>query len=386
VLLIGNGVRLSKAIKEVLSLVERLQIPVLLTWPALDMLPETDDLLVGRPGPVAPRGANFALQNSDLLISLGARLDTVVTGYSHNNFARGAKKVMVDIDPAEINKMQTKIDVPICADAKAVILEMLQQSSRILSNERKSWREKCHEWKNEYPVMLPKYRQEKLVSAYLFTDVLSEELQENEIVIPCSSGAGIEIFLLAYKAKKGQRVLNTTALGAMGNGLPASIGACLACGRKRTICIDADGGIQFNIQEFATIVQLKLPIKIFVLNNQGYSSIRTSQLRYFNRLTGADKSSGLELPDICKVAEAYGFPTRRITESKDLADKIKEVLALPGVVVCEVLTPPDEPRAPSMMSVQKPGGGMISKPLEDLWPFLDRQEFLSNMIIPPIEE
>ncbi len=172
----------------------------------------------------------------------------------------------------------------------------------------------------------------------------------------------------------------------MGNGLPASIGACLASGEKRTICIEADGGIQFNIQELATIARLKLPIKIFVLNNQGYSSIRTSQLRYFGRLTGADNGSGLGLPDICKIAEAYGLPTLKITDQNGLTEKIREVINMPGPIVCEVINPPDEPRAPSMMTMQKPDGTMISKPLEDLWPFLDRQEFLSNMIIPPIEE
>lgn len=386
VLLVGNGTRLSKAVNEVRTLVERLNVPVLLTWPALDILSDSHPLLVGRPGPVAPRGANFALQNSDLLISIGARLDTVVTGYAQANFARAAKKVMVDIDPAEINKMRVKIDVPVCVDAKRFIQEMIKQSSALEPKDRLAWLNRCQEWKKKYPVVLPEYRLEKLVSTYVLTDILSDELTPNDVIIPTSSGAGIEIFLLAFRAKQGQRVLNTTALGAMGNGLPASIGGCLASGRKRTICIDADGGIQFNIQEFQTLAQLNLPIKIFVINNQGYSSIRTSQSRYFNRLTGADATSGLSLPDICKVASAYGLAVRKITDQAHLVEKVREVLNLPGTVVCEVLAPPDEPRAPSMMTVQKPGGEMVSKPLEDLWPFLERKEFLSNMIIPPVEE
>lgn len=387
VLLIGNGVRLSGASNEILKLIEQLKIPVLLTWPALDMLPDTHELLVGRPGPVAPRGANFALQNSDLLISIGARLDIVVTGYAHDKFARAAKKVMVDIDQTEINKMRTRIDVPVCADAKIFIQELLNQINAIKPKNRSPWMQRCKDWKTKYPIVLPEHRAEKLVSTYVFTDVLSDELSGDDIIIPCSSGAGIETFLLAFKAKKGQRVVNTTALGAMGNGLPACIGGCLASGRKRTICIDGDGGVQFNIQEFDTMARLKLPIKLFILNNQGYSSIRTSQSRYFKRLAGADTTSGLSLPDISKVAKAYGlnvFPA--ISNQHNLKEKVREVLNTHGTVVCEIITPPDEPRAPSMMSMQKPDGSMISKPLEDLWPFLDRKEFLSNMIIPPLDE
>lgn len=386
VLLLGNGVRLAGADSYLNDLVSCLNIPVLLTWPALDLLPQTHKLLVGRPGPVAPRCANFALQNSDCLLSIGARLDTVVTGYSHERFARAAKKIMVDIDPAEIKKMRTTIDVPICANAKAFIQELLNQSNHIVPKQRTNWMSRCQEWKNKYPITLPEYRLEKRVSTYALTDVLSEELSENDIVISGSSGSGIEIFLLAFKAKAGQRVLCTTALGAMGNGLPASIGGCLASGRKRTICINGDGCLQLNIQEFETLKRLQLPIKLFVLNNQGYSSIRTSQSRYFNRLTGADSTSGLTLPDICKVAEAYGLTVKQITNQTRLRDLIREVLDSPGPVICDVWCPLDEPRAPSMMSMQKPDGTMVSKPLEDLWPFLDREEFLSNMIISPLEE
>ena len=386
ILFIGNGVRLSGAITDTIELIDKIKIPVLLTWPALDMLPETHELLVGRPGPVAPRGANFALQNSDLLISIGARLDTVVTGYAQDKFARAAKKVMVDIDQTELNKMQMKIDVSVCADAKLFIREIFKQISSITPKNRLHWLSRCKDWKTKYPVVLPEYYKEKLVSTYVFTDVLSNELTSEDIIIPCSSGAGIETFLLAFKAKKGQRVVNTTALGAMGNGLPACIGGCLASGRKRTISVDGDGGIQFNIQEFDTMSRLNLPIKLFVLNNQGYSSIRTSQTRYFKRLTGADCTSGLSLPNIINIAKAYGLSTARISNQENLNKIIREVINTPGTVICEVCVPPDEPRAPSMMSMQKPDGSMISKPLEDLWPFLERKEFLSNMIIPPLDE
>src|SRR3989339_248667 len=386
VLFLGNGIRLSGAAKDIVSLVRKLNIPVLSTWLAMDLLSGSDELLIGRPGPVAPRGANFALQNSDFLLTIGARLDNVVTGYAHDKFARAAKKVMVDIDLAELKKMRTKIDVPICADAKDFICELQKQSRSILPLERGDWLAKCSEWKKKYPVVLPEYRQEKLVSTYVFADELSNALTSDDVIIPCSSGAGIEIFLLAFRAKQGQRVVNTTALGAMGNGLPACLGGCLASGGKRTICVDGDGGVQLNIQEFQTLSQLNLPIKIFILNNQGYSSIRTSQSRYFKRLSGADSTSGMTLPDIKKIATSYGLKVMSITSQHDLAGQINKVLETPGTVVCEVLCPPDEPRAPSMMSLQKPDGTMVSKPLEDLWPFLEREEFLANMLIPPLEE
>lgn len=386
VLLVGNGVRLSGAKNVLAEVIEALNIPVLLTWPALDLLPDTHPLLVGRPGPVAPRGANFALQNSDCLLSVGARLDTVLTGYAPDRFARAAKKIMVEIDPAEIAKMKMKIDLPIAADAGSFLLELLSHRQDIPAHDRGAWLARCREWKTRYPLVQPEYRREKRVSTYVFAETLSEKLAEGDIVIPGSAGSGIEIFLLAFKAKAGQRVVNTTALGAMGNGLPSSIGGCLGAGGRRTVLVNGDGGLQLNIQELETISRLQLPIKIFVLDNNGYASIRTSQQRYFSRLSGADRTSGFSLPDIRRIAEAYGLPTREIADQSRLAEQVEEVLNTPGPVLCNVLTPPDEPRAPSMMSYQKPDGSMVSKPLEDLWPFLERDEFRANMLIPPVEE
>jgi len=386
ILLVGNGVRLAGAKREMQELIQRLGVPVLLTWLSHDLLPEANKLLVGRPGPVAPRGPNFALQNSDWLLTIGARLDMVLTGYAHDRFARAANKIMVDIDPAEIRKMKTPIAVPVCADAKAFIQEMLRQSDRVGHQDRSDWMARCREWKTTYPVVLPEYRAQKLVSTYVLADVLSDELEGNDVIVSGSSGAGIEIFLLVFRVKEGQRVLLTTALGAMGYGLPASLGACLASGRKRTILVDGDGGFQLNLQELETLVRLQLPVKMFILNNQGYASIRTSQSRYFGRLSGADATSGLTLPDLGKVATAYGLAFMQIKDQGDLAEQVRTVLNTSGPVICEVWTPPDEPRAPSLASMQRPDGSMVSKPLEDLWPFMERDKFLSNMIIPPIEE
>jgi len=264
--------------------------------------------------------------------------------------------------------------------------EMLRQRDRIQPRLRPDWRLRCRDWKARYPVVLPEYFGQERVSTYVLGDVLSNELTSDDVIVSGSSGAGIEIFLLAFRAREGQRVLLTTALGAMGYGLPASIGACLASGGKRTTLVDGDGSFQLNIQELETLARLRLPVKIFVLNNQGYASIRTSQSRYFGRLTGADASSGLTLPDLGRLAEAYGLPFAKICSQDSLTQQVQGVLNTPGPIVCEVLTPPDEQRAPSMVSVQRADGSMVSKPLEDLWPFLDRKEFLSNMVIPVLEE
>ena len=387
VLLIGNGVRLARAERQLYEAVEALGIPVLSTWLAHDLIEEADPLYVGRPGPVAPRGANFALQNSDFMLAIGARLDLVVTGYAPGNFARAARKVMVDVDPAELRKMGDSIHVPVLADASAFLAELLRQREAIRPRQRSAWLARCRAWKTKYPVVLQEYRDlPDRVSTYVLADVLSDVTRAEDLIVSGSSGAGIEVFLLAYRVRAGQRVLLTTALGAMGYGLPASIGACLAGGRRRTVCVDGDGGLQLNIQELETIRRLALPIKLFVLSNEGYASIRTSQQRYFGRLTGADVSSGVTLPPLQKVVEAYGLTYSRIENQRDLAAQVERVLDFPGPIVCEVMTPVDEPRAPSLASMKRPDGSMVSKPLEDLWPFLDREEFLSNMLIPALPE
>ncbi|MFI5312128.1 MAG: thiamine pyrophosphate-binding protein, partial [Gemmatimonadales bacterium] len=309
VLLIGNGVRLGHARAEMRALVERLQLPVLTTWPAHDMVPDSHPLMIGRPGPVAPRGANFALQNSDFLLALGARLDLVVTGYSPQNFARAASKVMVDLDASELRKMKETVGLKVCADVKEFIAELTRQAGTIKPRDRSAWYTRCREWKTKYPVVLPEYRNlPGGVSTYVLAEAISAASAADDVIVSGSSGAGIEIFCLAVQLKEGQRLFLTTALGAMGNGLPAVIGACLAHGRRRTLCVDGDGGVQFNIQELETIRRLQLPIKLFVLNNDGFASIRTSQSRYFGRLAGADSTSGVTLPALRGVVEAYGLP------------------------------------------------------------------------------
>ena len=388
VLLAGNGIRLAHAHAEFMRLINQLGIPVMTTWPAMDFLPQDHALYIGRPGSIAPRGANFALQNSDWLLTIGTRMDMTITGYAPENLARGAKKIMVDIDPCEIQKIASKttVDVQICADAKIFMRMLQEQCAQVKSRDRSKWIKTCQDWKGQYPVVLPKHRsRHDYISTYYLTEILSEEIEEKSVIVCCSAGAGLETFLLAFKVKEGQRIFNTTALGAMGFGIPAAIGACVANGQGQIICVDGDGGFQLNIQELETVARMSLPIKFFVLNNQGYSSIRTSQMRYFGRLSGADSTSGLTLPDLGKVSSAYGIKTALIDKTPHIKEQIRDILQSSGPVVCSVVVAPDEPRAPSLASFSRPDGSMLSRPLEDLWPFLDRQEFLSNMLISPME-
>ncbi len=386
-MLAGNGVRLASAQREFRELAEALGIPFGLTWLAMDYVPDDNPGLVGRPGPMAPRAANFALQNCDFLLSIGARLDVVCTAFAPERLARAAKKVMVDIDAAELKKLEPFLSMSVCADAKLFIEELLRQSRSLQKPDWSAWRARCEDWKRRYPLIEPNHRsQSGLVSMYFFTEVLCEQLPEGSLVVPASSGNAIEILLLAFKTKARQRVLNTTGLGPMGFGLPASIGACLAHGSRETICVDGDGGFQMNIQELETIARLRLPIKIFVINNGGYASIVASQTAYFKRLIGCTPESGLSLPDTRRVAAAYGIPASRINGQSEVVEGIRNVLNSAGPHICEVMAIPDEPRQPRVSSYQKPDGSMVSKPLEDLFPFLPREEFLANMIVPTVPE
>jgi acetolactate synthase-1/2/3 large subunit len=387
VVLIGNGVRLAGARAAMRALVERLQVPVLTTWPAHDLVPDDHPLMVGRPGPLAPRGANFTLQNADWLLALGARLDLVVTGYAPQHFARAAQKIVVDIDAAELRKLQGTIALGVHANAKDFIDEMTRQLDAVRACDRSAWAARWRDWRTRYPVVLPEYRGlPDGVSTYVLAEAIGDASASDDVIVSGSSGSAIELFCLAVRLKEGQRLFLTTALGAMGNGLPGLIGACLANGRRRTIGVDGDGGLQLNIQELETARRLALPIKLFVANNDGYASIRTSQSRYFGRLAGADATSGVTLPPLRKIAEAFGLPYARIDSDRDLTARVRELLDRPGPVVVEVMMPREEPRAPALSSMRKPDGSMVSKPLEDLAPFLPREEFRANMIIPPLED
>ena len=388
VLLIGNGVRLGGASENLLTLVEQLRIPVLATWMGADLLYAGHPLFFGKPGTIAPRGANFTVQNSDFLLCIGARLDTAVTGFDQTKFARGACKVVVDIDPCELGKLRMDVDLPISMDARAFISGLLDQVGNLVPRDRSPWLERCAEWEARYPVVLSEWRSTSgFVNSFVLSEMLAEESSEGDLVVPGSSGAAIDTFWMAFRNKRGQRVFSTGGLGAMGFGIPAAIGACLAGGRRRTLTVDGDGGFQMNIQELATVARLGLPIKFFILNNQGYGSIRSMQRNHFNgHLVACDSSSGLVLPNTLRVAKAYGISTSRISNQDGLRERVREVLEHPGPMVCEVMLDPDQVVAPRVSSVVRPDGSMASRPLEDMWPFLDREEFEANMLIPVLED
>jgi acetolactate synthase-1/2/3 large subunit len=385
----GNGVRVSGAAAAFEKLVRLLNIPAGLTWMAMDLLDDDDPLYVGRPGTIASRGANFALQNADFVLVIGTRLDPPLMGWDPHQFARGAYKAVVDIDPAELRKLEGAIDNPICADARTFIDHVLQQGGSVLdkNKDRSPWLQRCQDWKARYPLVLPEHRAPGLVSVYHLAEVIGQEAGANDRLVSGSSGSAIETFLLAYRARKGRRVFHTAGLGAMGYGIPASIGVCLGSGKRKTICVDGDGGFQFNIQELATIAHLQLPIKLFVLNNQGYASIRATQKNYFGGANiGCDANTGVSIPDYRKVARAYGLKTAVIEDQSDLRGAVRRVLRSRGPVVCDVHAIPDEIKAPRVTSIQRADGSFVSKPLEDLWPFLDRDEFAQNMIVEPVKE
>jgi len=387
VILAGNGIRLAGALSEFDELIEMLNIPVLTTWKTIDFMAETHPLYAGRPGAVGQRGANFTQQNSDWLLSIGARLDFGQTAYTHHYFARTARKTIVDIDIHEINKLQMMIDVSIQADARAFLREFISNISRIEKKDRTGWLATCKGWQQRYPVVLPDYWKERdFVNDYVLIDVLSEEMKESDLLIPGSSGACSERTMQAFRVKEGMRIFNTEGLGSMGFGIPAAIGGCIAGGGKRTVCIDGDGGFAMNMQELETVRRLNLPIKFFVLNNQGYGSIMNTQKNYFGgHYVASTKESGLTLPEIMKVGLAFGIPSQRIKNHENIRQHVHDILQLEGPIICEVMVSPDQVTLPRVSSKKLSDGSMISMPMEDLWPFLDREEFIKNMIIPPVE-
>lgn len=388
VLVVGNGVRSAHATDDLLQFAETAQIPILTTWLGMDQIADDHPLFAGRPGSIAPRWANFALQNSDLLIVIGARLDMALTAYAHNLFARGAKKVMIDIDDAEIQKMQMEITIPIVADARDFLKSINQHLELTKSLPSYTpWLDQIQSWKQAYPLIQPEHnRTDGLLSLYRFTDVLSDLMEEGDIIATGSAGFSVELFLLALKLKRGQRCFHNRGTGSMGFGLPSAIGACIASNRQRTICVEGDGGLQMNAQELATLCAQNLPVICFVINNNGYASIRASQQNYFKRQFGADSQSGLLLPNLELLAGAYGVSYMRVENGEDLEAQLSKALNTKGPLLCEVLVMPEEPRIPRVASRQLPDGKMVSSPLEDLFPFLDRAELERNMFIPLVTQ
>lgn len=384
IMLVGNGVRLANALPEFYEFINKTKIPVLTTWKTLDLLEEEHPQYVGRPGGVGQRGANFNQQNSDFILVIGARLDHGQLAYQPQYFAREAVKCIVDIDKHEINKLELNIEYPMDMDAKLFLKELNNKVSEL---HVKDWMKFCKDLYNKYPVILPEYLDpnKEQINNYAFIEYLSELLPENSLLIPGSSGACSEVTMQAFKPKKGTRVYNSEGLGSMGFGIPAAIGGCLASDLQTTICIDGDGGFFMNIQELELVYRYQLPIKFFILNNNGYGSIRTTQNSHFNgNLVVSDPESGLTLPSIELNAAAYKIPYIRINNQKKLKSELANVLNMHGPVICELMVDPNHKTLPKASVYKNPDGSFSTRPMEDLAPFLERKEFLNNLIIKPI--
>lgn len=388
VLLAGNGIRLSDGIDVFTELINILNIPVLTTWNGIDLLEEKNPLYYGRPGGLGHRYANFIQQNSDLFISIGARLNLLQTGYNFDGFARGAHKIMVDIDEAELHKINVRPDTAVCADAKQFMLTILKYKDKIQIKNRTEWFAYAERLKTKYPIVQEHYwKQKKSVNPYCLLDTISDLMTEDDLYVSGSSGSCIDISMQAFRVKKGQRVFCTKGLASMGYGLPSAIGACLASGGKRTIGVNGDGGFVMNIQELETVRRLNLPIKIFVLSNKGYGAIKATQTNIFaGHFVACNESSGLSLPNISRVSDAYGLKTIQIRRNEELRDKVYSALQFDGPVICEVFTPIDVTAFPKQVSYKRKDGQMESKPLEYMNPPLDENEFEENMIIPLFKE
>lgn len=387
VILAGPGIRLGKATTEFLDLVDRLGIPVVTSFNAHDLIWYEHPAFIGRQGTIGDRAGNFAVQNSDFLLVLGCRLNIRQISYGWESFARNAYKVIVDIDPAELAKPTISPDLPVCADVADVIKGLIAIQPSSASATHQNWLNWCQERKAKYPVVLPEYWQKSTpINPYCWAETLFDELAENDVIISGDATACIVPFQAA-KLKKGQRLYSNSGCASMGYDLPAAIGACIANNRQRTICLAGDGSIQMNIQELQTIFGNRLPIKIFVLNNQGYHSIRQTQTNYFpDSPIGCDPSSGVTFPSFEKLAFAYGIPFRRCSDLSTLSADVKSTIWEDGPQLCEIVIDQEQPFAPKLSSRQLPDGRMVSAALEDMFPFLDRAEFLSNMLIPTLAE
>jgi len=383
IVLVGNGVRLSGAMKEFYEFIEKTKIPILTTWKAMDFLEETHPQYVGRPGGVGQRGANFNQQNSDFILVIGARLDHGQLAYQPQYFAREAIRCIVDIDENEIKKLDIHIHYPIVADAKYFLQELNKRISSVVCSQ---WLDTCKSLYEKYPVILKEYldSSKKEVNNYAFIKHLSDLLPEESLLVPGSSGACSEVTMQAFQLKKKTRIYNSQGLGSMGFGIPAAIAAALASG-KETVCIDGDGGLFLNIQELELINRYQLPIKLFVLNNNGYGSIKTTQNTHFGgNLVVSDPASGLSLPSIELNAIAYKIPYVKIENQFNLKKQLSDVLSYSGPVICELIVDQNHKTLPKASVYKKQDGSFSTRPMEDLFPFLDRNEFNSNLLVKPI--
>lgn len=380
----GNGIRLSNAEEEFKEIVLKLKVPFVSGWNTRDLLPTSDPLYAGLIGVAGQRGGNLAIQNCDLLLVVGSHLCIGLTGTNFNTFARDAKKIMVDIDPIELDNSNITVDHKIQCDTKIFLHKILKLAKKNGELSINFWRNKCLKYKSHNSIPKEWWNQKDFVNPYIFIDFLSDQLSSDDVIVVDGGGTALYMSFQALKIKKGQRLIVSSAVASMGTGVSESIGACFANECMRTICMTGDGSIQLNIQELQTIFHHNLPIKIFVFNNQGYLAIRHTQDGFLDsEYTGSSSSGGVSLPDFQKIGQAYGLKTIRINNNNELKDKIKLALEEKEPVLCEIMISPDQQLIPRQGFYQKKDGTFAGKTLEDMDPPLERNEFLENMVVKP---
>ena len=383
VIIAGQGIRISGAISLLEKFTSKFKIPVVTPFLGIDTI--KSDLLqyVGKTGVKGDRPANFAMQNSDLIIAIGTSLHVTVIGYTYKHFAREAKKIVIDIDKKSHKKKTIDIDSFILSDAKKFFEKIIKFTENETLNDHAKWIKQCNEWKKKYPVCLPEYKQnKKSLNSYLLIDTLCKHSKKNDIFVSDAGGTYYATCQAIQLTKPGQRYIPSGAMATMGYSLPAAIGISVATNKGRVIALTGDGSFQQNLQELQTLIEYDLPVKLFVLNNDGYESIRVSQKNYFdNRLIGESNQSGLSFPDTLKIAKAYGIKAVRIRNYQELENKLDGILNFDKAVIVDVIIPRDQPIIPTVSSVVNPDGTMSSRPLEDMAPFLDREEYKKNLYI-----
>ncbi len=381
----GHGVRLSHTQKYLENLLSQTHIPVVTTFNGIDLIDNQNPHFVGRIGTVGQRAGNFALQNADVILFLGTRNNIRQISYNWDHFANNAKKIVVDIDPAELKKPTLHPDLSICGDLKEVLPELVRLLPKPLGT--KGWLQHCQHLRRQFPPLREfNIKTGDKVHPYFFMQKLGEILPTPAVLVT-SNGTSCVAFLQTFPIKKGQRTFSNSGNASMGYGLPAAIGACLANNKKETVCLEGDGSIMMNIQELQTLKTLQLPIKVFIIKNGEYISIIQTQRNFFNgRLTGCNARSGVEVPDFVKVAKAFGLPAVRIQKNKDVEKGIKKVLSTKGPMVCELDCTSDYIFSPKLSSRKLPNGTLASPSLEDMFPFLDRNEFRKTQFHPSKEK
>jgi len=380
VILAGTGVRAAHAAAEFDELIHRLGAPVTTAW-AHDLIVSDDPLFCGRQGAIGDRAGNFTVQNADVLLILGSRLTIRQTSYNWQSFAPRAFKIQVDIDNAEFHKPTIQPDMAIHRDLKQVLQELLCQcdADNYCTDAHAPWLAWCRERVRRYPVVQDRHRQPgPPLNPYYFIEQLSPRLAADDVIV-CGNATSCIVPFQTLRLRKNQRLISNSGSASMGYDLPAAIGVAFARPEKRVICLAGDGSIQMNIQELQTVAHHHLPLKIFVLNNSGYLSMRMTQSSFFGRLTGESASSGVSLPDIVKVACAYGIPSIRIDRQSQFS-QIDLALAADGPALIDVVLDPQQEFEPRSRARELPDGRMVSPNLEDMYPFLDETELMDNVI------